>query len=303
MNKITNQIKKFFGRNRSNDFIPIPIKNASELYLWPDNIPGAHTENEKIKITPDNLHVITNVHHPSITVYLPANGTETGTAIILAPGGSHEELWVDHEGHYPAEWFQKRGIAAFVLKYRLANQPHSAYTIEQHALADIQRAIRIVRCRAEEWKIDSNRIGVMGFSAGGELAGLAAMHHDKGSKSSADIINRQSSYPDFQALIYPGGAHNFKAEKNSPPLFLLGGFHDYPEIVEGMLNMYRQYKHAGVPAEIHLYANAEHGFGLRHNNQGTAVATWLDRFEDWLSDTGLLRKKPDTNKSKVENNY
>jgi acetyl esterase/lipase len=115
--------------------------------------------------------------------------------VIIAPGGGHRELWIDHEGYNPAKWLAEKGIAAFVLKYRLARDTNSTYTIDKDALADIQRAIRLVRSRAKEWNIDTARIGVMGFSAGGEVAALAAMRFDHGNENANDEIDRQSARP------------------------------------------------------------------------------------------------------------
>jgi len=175
-----------------------------------------------------------------------------------------------------------------VLKYRLAREENSTYTVEGHELADMQRAIRFVKSRAKEWNIDTARIGVMGFSAGGELAALAAMRFDKGNLAASDIIDRQSSRPAFQALIYPGGSDKFEVNKNTPVLFLLGGFNDRSDIAEGLAKVYLKYKQAGVSAELHVYSNAGHGFGIRKSNQG-AVAGWPERFVEWLSDRGFLK--------------
>ncbi|HMJ70787.1 MAG TPA: alpha/beta hydrolase [Cyclobacteriaceae bacterium] len=213
-------------------------------------------------------------------------GKANGTAVIIAPGGGHRELWIDHEGYNPAKWLSERGVTAFVLKYRLAKEEGSTYTVDEHELADIRRAIRLVRTRAKEWNIDTARIGVMGFSAGGEIAALSAMRTEKGDASSKDVVERESSRPAFQALIYPGGSARFEVTKNSPPVFLLGGYGDRPDIAEGLAQVYIKYKQAGIPAELHIYANAGHGFGLRQTNKG-GVAGWMQRFSDWLVDQGF----------------
>jgi acetyl esterase/lipase len=259
-----------------------------EILLWPKSAPGSEgkTEKEKIRVTEQGDHVISNIHFPSITPFLPTPEKATRAAVIIAPGGGHRELWIDHEGYRPAEWLRDHGVAAFVLKYRLAREENSTYKIDD-ALADIQRAIRLVRNRAKEWGVDTLRIGVMGFSAGGEVAALSAMKFDNGAKNSADPVDRMSSRPDFQALIYPGNSESFTVAASTPPLFLLGGYKDRSDIATGIAEVYLKYKEANIPAELHIYANAGHGFGLRDQNKG-AVAGWLTRFYDWLSDLGFL---------------
>jgi len=148
----------------------------------------------------------------------------------------------------------------------------------------MKRAIRFVKSRAKEWAIDPSKVGVMGFSAGGEVAGLSAMHFDKGNTNDIDSIERMNSRPAFQALIYPGGSSRFEVAENAPPLFILGGFNDRADISEGIAQIYLKYKKAGVPAELHIYSNAGHGFGLRKNNKGP-VSQWLQRFVEWINDT------------------
>src|SRR5262249_24571144 len=150
-----------------------------------------------------------SIHSPSISVFLPPAGTARGAAVIIAPGGGHAELWIDHEGYNPAKYFQSRGIAAFVLKYRLAKEPGSTYTVDGDEVGDIQRAIGRGGSHAKEGGMDPGRVGVMGFSAGGELAALAAMRYDSVKTAAKDDIDRLSARPDFQALIYPGNAHRF----------------------------------------------------------------------------------------------
>jgi len=262
-----------------------------EILLWPNGAPGSEgkTGTEKVRIAEGGDHVVSGIHHPSITAYLPEASKATGAAVIIAPGGGHMELWIDHEGYNPAKWFRDRGIAAFVLKYRLAREPGSTYTVDGNELADMQRAIRLVRSRAGEWGIDTARIGVMGFSAGGEVAALSAMRFDGGSNGAADVIDRQSSRPAFQALIYPGGSARFEVAQHAPPVFLVGGYKDRPDIAEGVAKVYLKYKEAGVPAELHIYANAGHGFGMRATNKG-AMTGWPERFTEWLADLGMLKK-------------
>jgi acetyl esterase/lipase len=272
-----------------------PFLNAQdnkEILLWPGGAPGSEgkTGKEKIRIAETGDHVVSNIHFPSITVYLPNKEKNTGAAIIIAPGGGHRELWIDHEGYNLAKWFSENGISAFVLKYRLSKQDSSIYTIDKDELADMQRAIRLVKSKARGWGIDTAKVGVMGFSAGGEVAALSAMRFDYGNANITDTIERQSSRPAFQALIYPGNSSRFTAAKNSPPLFIACGYNDRIDIAKGMAELYIKYKEAGVPAELHIYANAGHGFGMRSTNKG-AVAGWYLRLADWLADIGMVKTK------------
>jgi acetyl esterase/lipase len=256
--------------------------------LWPNGAPGSETRrDEPEKVEGSN---VTNVHNPTITPYLPAADKNTGVAVIIAPGGGHSKLCLEHEGYALAEWFRDHGMAAFVLKYRLARDKDSkgAYTIQEHAMADTRRALRIVRSRAAEWNIKADHLGIMGFSAGGELAAFAAMKSDSGNAAAADAIEHVSSRPDFQALIYPGTSDLFTVEEGMPPLFIACGYGDRPDISKGMASLYLKYKEAGVKAELHIYSNAGHGFGYRPDTTSGAGA-WPFRFREWLVDSGFLK--------------
>lgn len=259
----------------------------SALLLWEKGAPGSESRAaEPEKIEGSN---VCNIHNPTITPFVPVADKSSGTAVIICPGGGHSKLCLGHEGYALAEWFQQRGIAAFVLKYRLAREKGSTYTIQDPAMSDARRAIRLIRSRAAEWRIQPDRLGILGFSAGGELAAFAAMKNDPGQKDAADPIEQQSSRPDFQALIYPGTSGLFNAEKGMPPLFIAAGYHDRPDISEGMATLYLKYKAAQVPAELHLFANAGHGFGYKPDAKPTAASRWPQRFVEWLMDSGLLK--------------
>jgi endo-1,4-beta-xylanase len=264
----------------------LPQDVPAAIPLWSQGAPGSEARAKEPEVlSGDNVG---NVHNPTLTPYVPEQQNATGTAVIICPGGGHSKLCLGHEGYALAEWFRERGIAAFVLKYRLAREKGSAYTIQEHAMADARRALRLVRSRASEWHIKPDRVGILGFSAGGELAAYAAMQHDPGQKNAADIIERQSSRPDFQALIYPGSSASFTVAAGMPPVFIAAGYSDRPDIAEGMASLYLKYKAAKVPAELHLFANAGHGFGYRHNAKPSAAARWPERFTEWLTDSGLL---------------
>ena len=263
----------------------IADEKSELIYLWPKGAPGSEARmKEAEKVEGSN---VSNVHHPSITAYIPAEEKSTGTAIIIAPGGGHRVLCLGHEGDSLAEWFADRGIAAFVLRYRLANEKGSTYTLEGHAMADTRRAIRLVRSRAKQWHINPDRLGILGFSAGGECAAYSAMKSDKGNADASDPIERMSSRPDFQALIYPGKSDSFTVKKGMPPAFIALGAKDRPDISLGMAKLYLKYKEAEVPCELHIYSNAGHGFGYRPGTT-TAAGEWPKRLCEWLIDSKLL---------------
>ncbi len=256
--------------------------------LWPSGAPGspASFSPEKLRLTERGEHIVSNVHVPSITVYLPTQGKRSGTAVVVIPGGGHRELWMDHEGYRVAEFLADHGIAAFVLKYRLAREPGSLYT-EKDALADVQRAIRLVRSQAAQWQLDPKRVGVMGFSAGGELAALAASRYDSGTAGAGDTVDRQSSRPSFQALLYPAIPAELHYSPETPPAFLLAGAQDQPAISQGLAELYLALRRAGSHAELHIYEGVGHGFGLRADNSGP-VAAWPQRFLEWLGRADAL---------------
>ena len=264
--------------------------------LWPNGAPGSEARKaEPEKVTPNGSNV-SNIHHPTLLVYLPAKDKATGCAVIVAPGGGHRNLAIQHEGYNVAQWLAERGVAAFVLKYRLARDeanPAGAaqpYTIERDALADAQRAIRIVRARAAEWQVNPAAVGIIGFSAGGEVASFAAMRPEAGKPDAADPIDRQNARPDFQGLIYPGQSGKIMPEKGAPPAFLACGFGDRKDISEGLAEVYLRFKRAEVPTELHIYAGAGHGFGVRDSNKSPAGA-WIVRFHEWLADRKFLTQR------------
>jgi len=251
-----------------------------KLLLWPNGAPGAVAAGgpETVTIKEQGDHVVSNVHRPSITVYLPAK--HTGVSVIVVPGGGHRELWTDHEGHDIAKFLNERGIAAFVLYYRLAHAPNSTYTIDGDALNDLKRAIRTVRSRAE-WAADAKKIGAMGFSAGGQLVSLGATRADAGDAAAKDPIDRVASKLDFAALVYPGPWPDLKIDAYTPPMWLLAGSDDRPDIITGLTSTFVKLREANVPAELHFYDHVGHGFGLRATNTGP-IANWTQQFVDWL---------------------
>jgi endo-1,4-beta-xylanase len=266
---------------------PAPSPPAPVVVLWPAGAPGSEAK-RNLPETPVGGN-LAGIHNPSLTVFLPEAGHATGSAVVILPGGGHRLLVVEKEGFTVARWLAAHGIAAFVLKYRLAREAGSTYRVDVESLQDVQRALRVVRSRAGAWGIDAARVGVMGFSAGGELAALSAMRFDPGAPGSADPIERQSARPAFQALIYPGGSQNIAPPKDAPPAFLVSGVDDRPDIAEGVARAYLAFRAAGVPVELHVYAGVGHGFALRPG----PASSWIVRFADWLVErTAPLAAKP-----------
>jgi acetyl esterase/lipase len=266
--------------------------DPQEILLWPSGAPGSEgkTDAEKVEVTASGERNVTSVHKPSITPFLPADGKGTGAAVLVMPGGGHRMLCMDHEGANAARLLAEHGVAAFVLKYRLAREPGSTYTIRDHALADAERAIRLIRSRATEWKLEPTKVGAMGFSAGGELVALASMRSGEADSSASDPIDGQNSRPSFQALIYPGRSGDIKPDKSAPPAFLACSANDRRDISEGLAEAYLRFKRAGASAELHVYASGGHGFGVRSRNTG-AIGGWSDRFLEWLASKQFLTAK------------
>lgn len=257
-----------------------------DILLWPGGAPGSEgrSELERVRVTAAGERVLSGVHRPSVTGYVPRRGN--GCAVLVIPGGGHRELWVDHEGHNAARILASHGTAAFVLKYRLARGTNSPYRIDEHAMADTRRAIRLIRSRASEWGIDPRRVGALGFSAGGELAWKASASTDAGDPGAVDPLERPGARPDFIGLVYPGRSGDIQPTTNSAPAFLACAQDDRKDIGEGLAEAYLRYKRAGVSAELHVFATGGHGFGVRDGNRRPS-GRWLERFEDWMADGGF----------------
>ena len=263
-----------------------------EILLWPEGAPGSEgkTAPEKITASANGERQVSSIHKPSIMKFRAAKETATGAAVLVIPGGGHKLLCLDHEGENVARWLAAHGIMAFVLKHRLAREEGSTYTVQEHALADTRRALRLIRSRAGLWKIDPARVGAMGFSAGGQLVALAALSPGEGQADAADLVERENARPSFQALIYPGNSAAIVPAKDTPPAFLVCGDKDRTDISEGLAEAYLRFRRAGASAELHIYAGVGHGFGLRAETKG-ALVTWPERFADWLNSRAFLSFK------------
>jgi acetyl esterase/lipase len=285
------------------------VAQHASVPLWTNGAPGSEGKTAPEVVTQINAegeHTVTSINAPSITPYLVRGAKMPVAAVIVAPGGGHALLSIDHEGYDVAKFLSGHGVAAFVLKYRLAREKGSTYTVEKDALGDMQRAIRMVRARAAEWGVDPARVGVMGFSAGGELAVMAATryhtdatgserqptHRDEAAMNGApDAIDQQSDKPAFEVLMYPGGLTPeiiAKVTKDTPPAFLLCGAEDRENISQELPELFVAMRKAGVSAELHEYAGVAHGFGLRLSQHG-AVAEWPQVLVEWMDTKGFLR--------------
>ena len=269
--------------------LPLFAQDSSTVFpLWQNGAPGF--ENRKNEKEEARDWWVKNINNPSVTVFLPPKEIATGAAVVICPGGGFQTLVFNAEGRDAAIFFNSLGVAAFVLKYRLFRMENSPYKPE-HVKQDIFRAMRLVRSRAKDFNIDTTRIGVMGFSAGGEVAGWVSYHFTDKNFSNPDAIDRLSARPAFQVLIYPGPLSvPDSVAATSPPTFLLAANDDEccSEPVVKLLEMHRKAK---VPVEVHLYAKGNHAFNMGYRSSLTTIKTWPQRLIDWLKDNGWLDKK------------
>jgi acetyl esterase/lipase len=260
--------------------------NPSQIPLWPNGAPGFENRRDEPERAQD--YWVRNIHHPSITVFLPSKEKANGAAVLICPGGGHRELVFKAEGTEPAEYLNKLGVAAFVLKYRLARETNSPYSLQKHPGQDAQRALRLIRSRSAEWNVDTNRLGILGFSAGGEVASMVAYNPTQGDANASDPIDRLDCRPDFQIVIYPGplGIPD-KVPPNAPPAFFLVA-NDDKSHVEPVMRLVEKYREANRPVELHLFAKGGHGFNLGSRAKLESIKTWPQRMADWLADSGFL---------------
>jgi acetyl esterase/lipase len=279
----------------------LPGLNAqtNSFPLWPDGAPGALGKEAK--------------DIPTLTVFLPAPDKATGAAMVICPGGGYAQL-ADHEGSHYARWFNEQGIAGFVLKYRLGSGGYRHPAM----LQDAARAVRTVRARAEEWKLDPKRVGIIGSSAGGHLASTVMTHWDLGNPNAGDVIERQSSRPDLVMLCYavislnrdfthkgsranllgtnlpPELLQKLSAElqvnSNTPPCFIWSTADDKTVPVENSLELAGALRRAGVAFDLHVYAHGPHGIGLGNKSfDKTTFHTWTRDGELWLKQNGFAK--------------
>lgn len=285
-----------------------------EIRLWPGGAPGSENWSVPETVTASRGgRVIANVSDPTLTIYLPDPAIATGAAAVIAPGGALRALAIDNEGVEVAEWLNGKGIAGFVLKYRTRQQDASASRggpppgmpgrgagsrqelviknananpapddaalteVLQMAVADAQAAIRLVRRNASAWNVDPDRVGMIGFSAGGGVAVGTA------------LAEQSDASPDFLVSVYGPSLQDVNVPDHAPPLFIAVGSTHF-NVTNGCLALFAAWKAAGKPAEIHVYDGISAGFGM--SQRGLPVDTWTDRLFDWLVARGLTSRRP-----------
>lgn len=263
-------------------------KSAPQVVrLWPNGAPGVGDRRNQPEKAADWW--IKNVNDPSLTAFPADPRHANGAAIIVIPGGGHSEIVWTTEGPNVAHALNRMGISAYVLKYRLAKEEGSPYTVED-AAADARRAIRWLRANAASQHVDADRIGVMGFSAGGELVTMVADDPEPAASRAADPQRDVSARPDFQVLVFPGPAGQpATAIKDAPPAFLVAGSLD-PCCAAPTVALYEQLRTAGIAAELHMYAGVAHAFNL-DETELFGVLHWPDRLADWMADSGLMDER------------
>jgi len=282
---------------------PLIASEPTVLNIWPAKPPGEtkelppeadQTKPEDKLIADRRIIKLGNVSTPQIAVYQPTKAKQTGTAVVICPGGGHHILAYDLEGTEVAEWLNSIGVTAILLKYRVPfRNPDKRW---EAAVQDGQRTVSLVRHNAEKWGL--KRIGILGFSAGGELAGLVSVFPEQRQYEAIDEVDKISSRPDFTVLIYAG---NFvdketgkmrdyvKVTKDAPPMFFVHAFDDNVSVLNSLV-LAAELKKTGVSAEVHAYASGGHGYGLRHvDNQ--PVTDWPKVCEGWLKTMGFLGER------------
>jgi len=259
------------------------------IHLWEKGAPGFESlrdEPEVIKGTS-----VTHVNNPSITVFPAPKDKANGAAVLIVPGGGHRQLGFGGEGMEPAKLLNDLGVTCFVLKHRLPREEGSPYSLDIHPRQDGQRAMRVIRTRAAEWNLDPKRIGIMGFSAGGEVVAMVVYSPTEGDPKAADPIDRASCRADFQVSIYPGplGVPEGPVPAGSPPAFFVVANDDTSHVMP-VLDQLAKYEEAKLPVEVHLYARGAHGFGMGARSKFASINHWTERLTEWLGDSGFLAK-------------
>ena len=292
-----------FGRLSAQTPVWQPSAGHTQLPIWPGAVPDAGKqpidgpEAVRTLVTKDGIRWVAalNVTQPTMTIYSP-KGTNTGVAVVVLPGGGYTSLAMDLEGTEICDWLTSTGITAVLLKYRVPVNKERPYWESRAALQDAQRTLGLVRARAAEWHIDPRKIGVIGFSAGGHLVAATSTHFDKRTYPVVDAADKESCRPDFVISLYPGHLWyedkpfvlnpNVPVTTNTPPTFLVHAENDSINHVNNSLVYYIALQKAGIPVEMHLYAQGEHAFGLRRPE--FPIAKWPRLVEKWLGTIGMI---------------
>ena len=290
----------------------IAADNPQVIELWPGKVPDESGEigPERVRMSPQSdrkqvevtepTRMITGVTNPTITIHRPPKEKDSGTAILICPGGGYWDLYWQLEGEEVAAWLNSIGVTGIILKYRVprrSDEPRGEPA--RRPLQDAQRAVSLVRNNAKQWGIDPQRIGIVGFSAGGHLAIATATSFEKRTYDPVDDTDQVSCRPDFAIPVYSGYlkakdkdelAPGLRIPTNTPPVFLVHGSDDIVSPPEHSVVMYLALKKAGIPTELHIYANTTHDFGVRTNDH--PYSTWTDSCARWLRHQGFLKSQP-----------
>lgn len=258
--------------------------------LWKNGAPGF--ENKKGEPEEAKDYWVKNINNPSLTIFFPPKEIANGTAVLICPGGGFRLLVFKAEGIDPAKYLNKLGITAIILKYRLPREEHSSYSLEKQPAEDAFRAMRLVRSHAQEWKIDTNRLGMLGFSAGGEVVDAIAFAPGSGNPQAPDPVDRLNGRPDFIMQVYPGPLFIPSAvPSTAPPAFLIAGNEDDCCSIT-VVNLLERYRAAKVSVEAHIIARASHAFNMGYRSDMLAVKNWPTLMTYWLYDNKLIPKVP-----------
>jgi acetyl esterase/lipase len=268
--------------------IAVAREQPFTIDVWPHEVPGEKGDIGAEEVLPmqgeTNVKRVSNVTQPTITVYRPEKDKDTGAAVLICPGGGYHILAMDLEGEEVAEWLNGIGVTGVVLKYRVPRREDRPK--HEAPLQDAQRAMSLVRSHAHEWEIDPQRIGILGFSAGGHLSAAMSTNYERRQYDVIDDVDSVSCRPDFAVLVYPayltegdGLAPEIRVDSQSPPTFFVHASDDGISS-ENSIRMYLALKATGVPAELHIYDRGGHGFGLRRSE--FPCSTWPQRCEQWL---------------------
>ena len=278
-----------------------PSPGHAQVPIWPGAVPDAQPAprleyaTNVSSATGKTWVAVCNVSQPTMTVYSP-KGTNTGVAVVVFPGGGYNCLAIEIEGTEICDWLTSRGMTAVLLKYRVPTRGLDAYAESLPALEDAQRTLGLVRLHAAGWHIDPYKIGVIGFSAGGHLVTAMSTHFDRRAYPAVDAADKESCRPDFAIALYPG--HLWKDDEkfelnpnvpvttNTPPTFLVQAENDPVDNINNSLVYYMALKNAGVPVEMHLYAQGGHAFGLRRTK--FPITEWPQSVEKWLRTVGMI---------------
>jgi acetyl esterase/lipase len=263
-------------------------QDSTVISLWKNGAPGF----ENLKNQPEQAKDwwVRNINNPSLTVFYPPKEKATGTAVVICPGGGFTNLVFNAEGRDAAKFLNSLGVTAFVLKYRLFRMENSPYQ-KENAEQDIFRAMRFVKSHAKDFNIDTAKLGVMGFSAGGELAGWVSYHFSQNHSTNADAIDKLSARPSFEILIYPGPlAVPDSVPTNAPPAFMLASNGD-DCCSEPIIKLTEMHRKAKVPVEMHLFEKGAHAFNMGYRSEFVTLQHWPQRLADWMKDNGLIKKE------------